>query len=51
MNMIYPKCKHEAYKENCLICMYEFKIFARPEIKLHGLKKTITKYKKAGYFL
>ncbi len=44
-------CSHEAYNENCTVCMLAFKTYNKSEIKQNGFKTTLKKFKKAGYFL
>lgn len=45
------KCRHEAFKESCLVCMVSFAINHIDEIKQDGLEKTVQKYKEGGYFI
>ena len=44
-------CKHNAYKENCLCCMFSFAVYYKKEIDKDGLDKTIEKVKSSGGFL
>ena len=45
------KCKHLAYNEKCLVCMFEFSFHYRPEIIKKGLDEQIKEIKKGGGFL
>lgn len=44
-------CRHEAYDEKCLPCMYGFAIYYQNEIKKIGLDEQIKKVKSGGGFL
>ena len=44
-------CKHLAWNEKCLPCMFGFAVNYKKEIEKDGLDKTIDRIKTAGGFL